>query len=204
MAAKSTRWIVAAGVLVLVALGGWATWRYLTEPGRMLSRAIDYVRGPRLPAGFASGNGRIEATEYDIASKRSGRLAAVLVAEGATVEPGQVLARMDTQDLEADLREAEAQAVQAREDKRRALAGVAQRQSDLQSTVAAIAQREADPAGPMPPLPSARATSRAPTPPLRSGTAPSAVRPPPSRSARASSSWRRRSWNAPRRSSPDS
>jgi HlyD family secretion protein len=144
MAAKSTRRIAAAGVLVLVALGGWATWRYLTEPGRILSRAIDYFRGPSLPAGFASGNGRIEATEYDIASKRSGRLAAVLVAEGATVEPGQVLARMDTQDLEADLREAEAQAVQAREDKRRALAGVAQRQSDLQSTVAAIAQREAD------------------------------------------------------------
>jgi HlyD family secretion protein len=131
-------------LLVVVALGGWASWRYLAEPGRILARAISYFRGPTLPAGFASGNGRIEATEYDIASKRAGRLAAVLVAEGALVEPGQVVARIDTADLEADLHEAQAQLTQAREDKRRALAAVAQRRSELESAGAAITQRESD------------------------------------------------------------
>lgn len=144
MTGRATKRIVIAGLLVLVALGGWATWRYLTQPGRVLSGAIAYFRGPTLPAGFASGNGRIEATEYDVASKRAGRLATVQVAEGALVEPGQVVARMDTQDLEADLREAQAQLRQAREDKRRALAGVAQRQGELQSAAAAITQRESD------------------------------------------------------------
>lgn len=139
-----TKRIVTAGLLVLVALGGWAAWRYFTEPGRILSRVIAYFRGPTLPAGFASGNGRIEATEYDVASKRPGRLAAVLVAEGALVEPGQLVARMDTADLEADLREAQAQLAQAREDKRRALATVSQRQSELRSAAAAITQRESD------------------------------------------------------------
>jgi HlyD family secretion protein len=144
MTGRATTRIVTAGLLVLVALGGWATWRYLTQPGRVLSRAIAYFRRPTLPAGFSSGNGRIEATEYDIASKRAGRLATVLVAEGALVEPGQVVARMDAADLEADLREAQAQLAQAREDKRRALAVVAQRQSELQSAAAAITQRESD------------------------------------------------------------
>jgi HlyD family secretion protein len=110
----------------------------------MLSRAIAYFRRPTLPEGFASGNGRIEATEYDVATKRAGRLAAVLVAEGTLVEPGQLVARMDTQDLEADLREAQAQLTQAREDKRRVAAAVAQRASELRSAAAAIAQRESD------------------------------------------------------------
>ena len=144
MTGRAMKRAVAVGALVLVALGGWATWGYLTEPRRILSRGIAYFRGPTLPVGFASGNGRIEATEYDVASKRAGRLATVLVVEGAMVEPGQVVARMDTQDLEADLREAQAQSAQAREDRRRALAAVAQRQSELRSAAAGITQRESD------------------------------------------------------------
>ncbi|HEY8370037.1 MAG TPA: HlyD family efflux transporter periplasmic adaptor subunit [Thermodesulfobacteriota bacterium] len=99
------------------------------------------VRNPGLPDGFAYGNGRIEATEYDVATKRSGRLEAVLVAEGDMVEAGQVLARMDTKDLEAQLRGAEARVAQAREDRRRAMAAVLQRESDLRSATAAVAQR---------------------------------------------------------------
>jgi HlyD family secretion protein len=136
--------MIAAGVLILLALGGWAASRSFTEPSGILSRTIAYFRGPTLPAGFASGNGRLEATEYDVASKRAGRLAEVLVAEGALVEPRQVVARMDTADLDADLRQAQAQLVQAREDKRRALATVAQRQGELRTAVAAITQRESD------------------------------------------------------------
>jgi HlyD family secretion protein len=51
---------------------------------------------------------------------------------------------MDTRDLDADVRQAEAQAAQAREDRRRALAAVTQRESDVRSAVAAIAQRQSD------------------------------------------------------------
>ncbi len=110
----------------------------------VLSRVIRYFREPELPAGFASGNGRIEATEYDIATKRAGRIAAVLVSEGDMVQVGQVLARMDTQDLEADLREAQAQAIQARQDRRRAVAAVAQRESELRGAGAGVALRQSE------------------------------------------------------------
>ncbi|WP_256573420.1 MULTISPECIES: biotin/lipoyl-binding protein [unclassified Pseudomonas] len=63
---------------------------------------------------FASGNGRIEATEVDVASKLAGRIDAILVAEGEQVRSGQVLARMDTQALRAEILQAQAQLQRAR------------------------------------------------------------------------------------------
>ncbi len=44
---------------------------------------------PGLPAGFASSNGRIEATEVDIASKIAGRIDTILVKEGQFVHQGR-------------------------------------------------------------------------------------------------------------------
>lgn len=67
------------------------------------------LQPPQLPPEFAAGNGRLEATEFDIATKLPGRLVAVDAQEGDEVERGQTLARIDTADLEAALREATAQ-----------------------------------------------------------------------------------------------
>jgi len=64
--------------------------------------------------GIASGNGRLEATEVDVATKVAGRLASVTVREGDDVAAGQVLAELDAEDLKAQLRAAEAQVRQAR------------------------------------------------------------------------------------------
>ena len=61
-----------------------------------------------LPPGFARSNGRIEAERVDVATKFGGRLKEILVNEGDMVEAGQVLARLDTAQIEAQLREAEA------------------------------------------------------------------------------------------------
>jgi len=126
---KFKGWMI-AGVVVVTALVAIAVW-LRRQPAT-------------LPASFASGNGRIEATEYDIATKRAGRIEAVLVAEGDRVAAGQVLVRMDVQDLQAGLRQAEAQIRQAREDKRQALALVNQQQANIKQTVAAVAQRESE------------------------------------------------------------
>jgi HlyD family secretion protein len=52
-------------------------------------------------ASLASGNGRIEATEIDVATKIAGRVKEVLVREGDFVMAGQVVARMDTEVLDA-------------------------------------------------------------------------------------------------------
>lgn len=62
----------------------------------------------RLPDGIVWGNGRIEADDIDITPKFAGRVAELLVDEGDMVAAGQVLARMDTRDLDASLRRAEA------------------------------------------------------------------------------------------------
>lgn len=91
----------------------------------------------RLPAGLVAGNGRLEAQEIDIAARYAGRIAAVLVDEGDPVEAGQVLARMDTQDIEAALEAADARTRQARESTRQAAAESA----DARSRVA-LAQQE--------------------------------------------------------------
>jgi HlyD family secretion protein len=138
------RWIVVGIALLAVTLGVLVAVKYGTAVHRLGMSVVARVRGPALPAGFASGNGRIEATEYDIATKRPGRIATVAVKEGDMVQPGQVLASMDTRDLEADLQEAQAQAAQAREDRRRAVAAVTQRESEVRSAVAGITQRQSD------------------------------------------------------------
>lgn len=72
------------------------------------------ARTPTQPPGFASGNGRLEATEVDVATKIAGRLAELTPHEGDLVEAGAVVGRLDADDLRAQLRAAEAQVVQAR------------------------------------------------------------------------------------------
>ena len=68
----------------------------------------DTLQTPTLPPGFAGVNGRIEAKQVDIATKYPGRIKEVLADEGDTVDEGQVVATMDTEPLEAQLRNAEA------------------------------------------------------------------------------------------------
>lgn len=88
-------------------------------------------QSPALPESITSGNGRVEATEYDIATRLSARIAKVFVNEGDMVVSGQVLAMMDSADLQAQLREAQARLREAEEGKHYAEAIVEQRKSEL-------------------------------------------------------------------------
>ena len=83
------------------------------------------------PVSIASGNGRIEATEIDIATKYHGRIAEIFCREGDFLEAGEVVARMDTQSLEAQLRQGKASVEQARHSKTYAQALVQQRKVEL-------------------------------------------------------------------------
>jgi HlyD family secretion protein len=60
---------------------------------------------PVLPLGFAMGNGRLEADAVDIDTKFAGRILQLNVDEGERVKPGQVVAVMDTRDLQASLKQ---------------------------------------------------------------------------------------------------
>jgi HlyD family secretion protein len=84
-----------------------------------------------LPDGFATGNSRIEATAVDIATKYGGEIAEIVVQEGEWVKAGQVLAKMDSSELEADLRVAQANLHRTEKSKLYANAIVAQRKSEL-------------------------------------------------------------------------
>lgn len=88
-------------VLLLGGIGGGAGW-------------WRFHAGPAVPPGIAFSNGRLEADEIDIAPRFAGRVAEILVDEGDRVTAGQVVARIDTRDLEASLAQAEAQITQAR------------------------------------------------------------------------------------------
>ena len=106
--------------------------------------AWEWLKPNGLPAGIASGNGRIEAVEIDIATKTPGRVKEILVNEGDLVMAGQVLARMDTVVLEAQRREAEAQLQRALIGVETAGSQVTQREAEKAAALAVVAQREAE------------------------------------------------------------
>lgn len=113
---NSSRLFAGALLVLLAAAGGFGYWKSLHD---------------RLPEGLGMGNGRLEATEVQIASKTPGRLAEVLVNEGDKVTQGQLLARLDTRTLEAQRNQAEAEVLRARENFAANQANVQLRQSEL-------------------------------------------------------------------------
>ncbi len=103
--------------LAIVAIGGAFAWWFLSKPA--------------LPPGFAGGNGRLEAKTVDISTKYAGRIKEVLANEGDTVDAGKVVATMDTADLEAQLRSAQAKIREAQDNRNTALADVTVKQSEF-------------------------------------------------------------------------
>ena len=95
-------------------------------------------------AGFTSGNGRIEATEIDIATKLGGRVINIAVDEGDFVEVGQPLAQMQIDVLDAQRDEARAQSQQAVNAVASAEAEVVARQSEKSATAAMVEQRTSE------------------------------------------------------------
>src|SRR5690242_12782450 len=90
------------------------------------------------PAGSALGNGRIEADEIAIATKYPARVAEILFQEGDLVKSGQVLARMDTSELEASERAADAKVAQLTKDRDAAQSAVGQKQAQLDLAVSEL------------------------------------------------------------------
>ncbi|MFG7052033.1 HlyD family secretion protein [Burkholderia pseudomallei] len=122
--------IVAAAAVVVVALGAYYGWMLLRHQG---------------PGdGFASGNGRIEATEIDVATKLPGRIDAILVDEGDFVKAGQPLANMQIQVLRAQYDEATAQRQRALNTAAGVQSQVAQRKSDKAAAQAMVVLRESE------------------------------------------------------------
>jgi HlyD family secretion protein len=91
---------------------------------------VDRLRHGEMPAGIAKSNGRIEATQIDVAAKYAGRLEQVTVQEGDEVAAGQMIARISSPEYEAELRGAQAQVLKAKQALAEAEALISQRKSD--------------------------------------------------------------------------
>ncbi len=113
---SAIRWTVLVAILAAVAAFGWQWWQ---------------GQNAALPADIALGNGRIEADQVDVPTKYGGRVKEILAQEGDLVRPGQLLARMDTAELDAQLAQAEAQLAASEASVKEAEAALVQRQSDL-------------------------------------------------------------------------
>jgi HlyD family secretion protein len=118
------RGALALAILAAGAAGGYYRWQQLH---------------PALPPGIAFGNGRLEADEINIDTKYAARIGEILADEGDLVKAGQVVARMDTRDLQATLKKSEATVNQARRAIDESNANVAQ-----QKTQVLLAQQEFD------------------------------------------------------------
>ena len=131
MASHPYRRIWLVGLLLLIAIILAARLGY--ESGMIDSGSqflTQYLKPERLPDHLIVANGRLEATQIDVATKLAGRLTAVSAREGDTVKAGSVVARLDTISLEAQLRQAKAELRRAEKDREYALAIVAQRESE--------------------------------------------------------------------------
>lgn len=119
---KTTRRLIIVGIAVVgAALVGYQVWRS-NQSG--------------VPKGIAWGNGRFEAKLADVSAKEPLRVKEVLVQEGDLVRPGDVLVRLDTVTLDAQLVESQARVAAANE--RLAVAQASIRRTKSQITLAKI------------------------------------------------------------------
>ncbi|MFQ0812944.1 glycoside hydrolase family 43 [Brucella anthropi] len=128
MAFNRKQWIL-AGAIVVLAAGGYYAWKTLNGDG--------------LPDDIARGNGRIEAVEIDISTKSPGRIREILADEGDFVRKDDILARMDTDQLESQRKQAQAQLRRAEIGIETAHSLVTQREAEHTAAEATVAQREA-------------------------------------------------------------
>ena len=125
--ARWRSWLITAALVFLACAVGVGSW---------------YVLRPRGPGpGFASGNGRIEAREIDVATKLPGRVDHIAVREGDFVQSGQVLATMRDDTLLAQRAESSAYQQQARDNVAGMQAQVAMRESEQVAAIAVVAQQ---------------------------------------------------------------
>jgi HlyD family secretion protein len=128
MNSRTRSWLFAAAAVV-VAGGAYFAWQRMNADS--------------LPAGIATGNGRVEAVEIDVSTRTAGRLKDILVNEGDFVEKGQVLAQMDIEQLTSRRNQAEAELKQAVIGIDTARSMVTQREAERAAAAAVVAQHEA-------------------------------------------------------------
>jgi len=126
------QWIRAAwvvGILAVMVIVVLLAWQFIkAQRGKVI----------------ASANGRIEATEVNIAAKYAGRIVKEFVDQGDYVTKGEVVAKMDTDVLQAQLREAQAKVQEAQSTITAKRSKLAENESNKAAAQADVIKREAE------------------------------------------------------------
>lgn len=130
MTPQQQKWLIRAAAVLLAGVVAVIAWQRYGLNDR--------------DSGLVSGNGRIEAVEIDVAARTAGRVKEIRVREGEFVTAGQVVALMDTDVLDAQRRQAEAQLQQAHSAVATAGSQLAQRESDKAAAQAVVALRQVE------------------------------------------------------------
>lgn len=126
--APKLRLLIPLGVVLV---GGLTAWYFLSRPP---SNALQF-------------SGRIEGYESDVGTKVAGRVESVTVREGASVTKGQLLVKMDDDELRAQLKGTEAQLKAAKQQQENARLQVSVVESQLTESQLKLQQSEGDTVG---------------------------------------------------------
>jgi HlyD family secretion protein len=118
-------------VLLVLAGAGTAAWYFLARPK---SNALEF-------------SGRIEGYETDVGAKVAGRVMEVTVREGAEVQKGQLLVRLDDDTVRAQLQGAEAQLNSSQQQQENAKLQLAVVESQINQSQLRIQQSQGDTQG---------------------------------------------------------
>lgn len=118
--------------LVLLLIGGAVGLRYWLTPTKEDAIAL---------------SGRIEGYETNLGAKVGGRIAEITVREGDSVQPGQVVARLDDAELQAQLEAAQAEVTAAQQLVNQAQMQVSVVESQIQEAQLTLQQSQGEAAG---------------------------------------------------------
>lgn len=121
-------WIKVLGIFVILIVGVIIWYNYLVSKN----------------TNIINGNGRIEATEINIAPRMPGKVKQIFVHEGDYVKVGQILVQMDTDVLNAQLKEAKGQLLMAQSSVAINQSKLIQAKNKKASADAVLKQREAE------------------------------------------------------------
>lgn len=124
-------------IFLLAALAGIGVWYTRANPDAVDQVLIE-LDLQAAEAGGISGSGFIEAVQVDIASELGGQIAAIPVEEGDEVKAGDILIELDSDTLDAQIREAEAALDAAEAQLERVKAGT--RPEQIRQAEAVVAQ----------------------------------------------------------------
>jgi len=101
---RGTAWILLALISLAVAIAGYFLWAGPLQPAtKVKATTVNAIYASQANSVLNASGYVVAQRQADVASKATGRLEVLLVEEGSVVKKGQVIARLESKDVEANL-----------------------------------------------------------------------------------------------------